>query len=282
MTDRYAVVGNPVAHSLSPDIHIAFACELGHNIVYERIIAPLDGFVALVDSLRSGGTKGINVTLPFKLEAFEYAHRRTLRAQLAGAANTLKFDAMATDGTVSADNTDGVGLVRDIIKNLKFEISGRRVLVIGAGGAARGVMGALIDENPNLISIANRTIHKAEEMALRTTGVNSAVKIEALDPEQLASRQFDIVINATSASLNNSLPPLPTSIFANGSLAYDMMYGKETTPFLMMAAKADATAVDGLGMLVEQAAEAYYVWRGVRPKTASVIATIRQNLKSCS
>ena len=280
MTDRYAVIGNPVAHSLSPDIHMAFACEVGHYIVYERIIAPLDGFVARVDSLRSGGTKGINVTLPFKLEAFEYASRHTLRAQLAGAVNTLKFDPTAIDGTVLGDNTDGAGLVRDIIHNLKYEIANRRVLVIGAGGAARGVMGALIDENPNSISIVNRTIHKAEEVARLNSAINSAVKIEALDAEQLAPRQFDIVINATSASLTNSLPPVPATIFANGSLAYDMMYGKKTTPFLMMAAKADATVVDGLGMLVEQAAEAFYVWRGVRPKTASVIATIRQKLQS--
>ncbi len=282
MTDRYAVVGNPIAHSMSPDIHMAFALEVGHDLVYERIIAPLDGFVALVDSLRRSGTKGINITMPFKLEAFEYANHLTCRAQLAGAVNTMKFDQTTSDEEVFADNTDGAGLVSDIMNNLKHKIVDRSILVIGAGGAARGVMGALIDENPKSISIFNRTNHKAAELAQRLLNLNSAVDIEALNKEQLFARQFDIVINATSASLENTLPQVPPTIFAPHGLAYDMVYGKGTTPFLKMAAASRATIADGLGMLVEQAAEAFFVFRGVRPKTAPVIAAVRQRIASVS
>ncbi len=282
MSDRYAVVGNPIAHSLSPEIHQAFARALGHEIVYEQMLAPLDGFSTLVGALRSEGIKGINVTMPFKLEAFEYASRCTLRAQLAGAANTLKFDATGAYGPVFADNTDGAGLVRDIINNLQHEMVDRSILVIGAGGAARGVMGALMDENPKSISISNRTIHKATELARRFSNINSAVTIEALDEQQLIARQFDIVINATSASFENTLPQVPPTIFAPAGLAYDMVYGRGATPFLNMAAKSNATIADGLGMLVEQAAEAFLVFRSVRPKTESVIAAVRQRIQSIS
>ena len=282
MSDRYAVVGNPIAHSLSPEIHMAFAREVGHDIVYERIIAPHDGFVALVDCLRGEGAKGINITMPFKLEAFKYANKHTLRAQLAGAANTLKFDRTISDDEVFADNTDGAGLVRDILNNLKHEIVDRTILIIGAGGAARGVMGALIDKNPKSISISNRTSHKASELAQRLSNHSAAVDIEALNKEQLLTRQFDIVINATSASFENTQPQVPPTIFAPDGLAYDMVYGKGTTPFLKMAAQSKTKMADGLGMLVEQAAEAFFVFRGVRPKTTSVIAAVRQRIASAS
>ena len=269
MTDRYAVIGHPVAHSRSPEIHASFARETGQAIHYERLLAPRDGFHSAVEAFRAGGGRGANVTLPFKLEAFQYANQLTERARQASAVNTLTFDGERILG----DNTDGVGLCRDIVDNLKVPIAGARILLIGAGGAGRGVIGPLLSASPWLIAITNRTMSKAEEIAKHFSGVGP---VGAISPGELAARRFDIVINATSASIAGGLPPVPATCFVPGALAYEMMYGKGETPFMALAARAGARTADGLGMLVEQAAEAFFVWRGVRPATSGVIAQMRQ------
>ncbi len=269
MPDRYSVIGNPVAHSKSPFIHAAFARATGQHLVYEAVLAPLDGFTATVEAFRAAGGKGSNVTVPFKLEAFNLASETTKRARAARAVNTLSFAA----DVVRGDNTDGVGLVRDIEINLRIEIAGKRVLVMGAGGAARGVLAPLLEKRPARLTIANRTAAKAIELARR---FRDRGPIEGSGYLELASASFDIVVNATSASLAGELPPLPAHLFRAGALAYDMMYGSEPTPFLRWAAEQSAAhRADGLGMLVEQAAESFFVWRGVRPDTASVIAMLR-------
>ena len=268
MTDKYAVIGNPIAHSKSPLIHQAFARQTHQDISYERILAPLDGFAATVKELIAQGYKGVNVTVPFKFEAYAMADVRQPRTLLAHAANTMLFDASG----ITVDNTDGAGLVRDIVNNLKHEIHGKRVLLLGAGGASEGVLLPLLDCNPDSLVIANRTVNKAQAMANK---VNTAsIEVKAVEFEQFGSHEFDIVINATSAGLTDAALPIADSIFANNCLAYDMMYGRET-PFLMQAKAAGAEVADGLGMLVEQAAEAFYLWRGVRPETKPVIDMIR-------
>jgi shikimate dehydrogenase len=268
MPDRYAVFGNPIAHSKSPVIHAAFARQTGQDIVYEARLAPLDGFVAAVEAFRAEGGKGANVTVPFKVEAFHYAKEHTERARLAQAVNTLKFD----DGRVLGDNTDGVGLVRDITVNLAQPLRGRRVLLLGAGGAARGVLLPLLREEPAGLFIANRTMDKAVELARQFSPFGP---VEGGGYDALSGRIFDVVINATSSGLSDALPPLPETVFALEALAYEMMYGK-TTPFMAFAKARGARVADGLGMLVEQAAESFFWWRGVRPQTAPVIASLRQ------
>lgn len=268
MTDRYAVIGHPVAHSRSPEIHAAFARATGQAIIYERLLAPRDGFYATVETFRASGARGANVTLPFKLEAYQYANELTERARQAGAVNTLKFDGMRILG----DNTDGIGLCRDIVDNLKVPLGGARILVIGAGGAARGVIGSLLFAGPQMLAIANRTFSKAEEIANHFSRLG---KVKAIAPTELIGERFDVLINATAASLADDLPALPVTCFQPGALAYDMMYGKGQTSFLALAAGAGARTEDGLGMLVEQAAEAFFVWREVRPATASVLAQLR-------
>jgi shikimate dehydrogenase len=265
MSDRYCVIGNPVAHSKSPAIHAAFAAQAGQPLVYERCLAPLDAFAATVQALVAAGCKGANVTVPFKLDAAALADTLSERAHAAGAVNTLSF----TDHGIAGDNTDGAGLVADILHNAGVAIAGKRVLLVGAGGAARGVILPLLQESPLELVIANRTFATAAALAVRFGGVTSACEFAALDG------QFDIVINATSASLAGDLPPLPAGVFGPGTLALDMMYGPEPTPFMQFAAGHGAAARDGLGMLVEQAAEAFYVWRGVRPDTAAVLASLR-------
>lgn len=272
MTDRYAVIGHPVEHSKSPQIHAAFASQTGQDIRYEKVLAPLDGFVPTVAAMRAAGFKGANVTVPFKLEAFHLANRLTERASDAGAVNTLLFDA---DG-VRGDNTDGVGLVRDIQQNLGVAIHGRRVLLIGAGGAAEGVLHPVLEQQPALLVITNRTLDKALSMVKKVEerGDLRLVSVQAQAFDELRGQAFDIVINATSAGLSDSELPLPAGIFAVGALAYDMMYGRET-PFMKFARLQQARVADGLGMLVEQAAESFYQWRGVRPQTAPVIAAFR-------
>ena len=272
MTDRYAIIGNPVAHSKSPEIHAAFARETRQDLSYERMLAPLDNFRQTVNAWRSSGAAGANITLPFKLEAFEFATERTARAHRGGAVNTLKFDS----GKIIGDNTDGVGLCRDIVDNLGFAIAGKRVLLLGAGGAAHGVAGALLDEGPALLAITNRTLHKAEAIVEQLVGNDNAHNFRVLSLAALPASRFDLIINATSASLSDSLPLVPTSSFAEGCLAYDMMYGMAQTPFLMLAANSGARTADGLGMLVEQAAESFMLWRGVRPATAPVLTMLRQ------
>jgi len=272
MTDRYAVIGNPVAHSKSPLIHAEFARQTGQDIEYGRLLAPLDGFCASVEAFRRAGGRGLNVTLPFKLEAFALADARSERALDAEAVNTLKFEGERVFG----DNTDGVGLVRDLESNLGFAIAAKRVLLMGAGGATRGVMGPLLAAMPAALIVGNRTVEKAQRLVERVRGRSPRADLRASGYAQLDGEAFDLVINATSASLSDSVPALPAGTFASGSLAYDMMYGKGLTPFLALAQRQGAARLaDGLGMLVEQAAESFYFWRGVRPQTAPVIAQLK-------
>lgn len=272
MTDRYAVIGHPVEHSKSPQIHEAFALQTSQDISYEKILAPLDGFAQTVIAMRSVGFKGANVTVPFKLEAFQLADRLTERANDAGAVNTLLFDAHGVIG----DNTDGVGLVRDIQQNLGVDIQGRRVLLIGAGGAAEGVLHPIFEQQPSLLVITNRTLDKALRMVkkIEERGELRYVSVQAQAFEELQGQAFDIVVNATSAGLSDSTLPLPKGIFSTDALAYDMMYGRET-PFMRFAREHAVRVADGLGMLVEQAAESFFQWRGVRPDTRPVIAAFR-------
>ncbi len=243
-----------------------FARETGQDLTYERLLAPLDGFHQVVEQFRRDGARGANVTVPFKLDAFHYAGELTDRARLAGAVNTLRFDA----DRIVGDNTDGAGLYADLVNNLGVVLSGARILVVGAGGAARGVIGPLLAAKPAQLVITNRTAHRAEEVARQFDGGPIALTLQ-----QLPAQRFDVVVNATSASLSDSMPPIPVSCFDAGSLAYDMMYGIGQTPFLALASQAGARTADGLGMLVEQAAEAFFVWRGVRPATLPVIQRLR-------
>ena len=272
MTDRYAIIGNPVAHSKSPEIQASFAHATRQVLVYERLLAPRDGFRATVDSFRANGGLGANVTLPFKVEAFDYAQELTARAQQAGAVNTLKFDGTKIIG----DNTDGIGLCRDIVDNLKFSLTDSRVLLMGAGGAARGVIGPLLAARPECVVVANRTQAKADEIVHQFENLGP---VQAIGLAALAAQQFDIVINATSASIGGDMLAIPASCFRKGALAYEMMYGKGMTPFMTLAASAGAQTADGLGMLVEQAAEAFFVWRGIRPETAGIMTQIRKQLR---
>ena len=273
MTDRYAVVGNPIAHSKSPEIHAAFARQTGEDIVYEKLLAPLDGFRDTVEAFRAAGGHGVNVTVPFKLEAYDFADAVSQRAKDAEAANCLRFDAEG----VHADNTDGVGLIRDIVHNLGVELTGKRILLLGAGGAAQGVIAPLLEHEPGILTIANRTVEKALRLAetFRHKPAAASSVLSGLPFDELKGHHFDIVINATSTSLQGEMPTLPDDAFAGGALAYDMMYGAVPTPFLAFAGARGARVADGLGMLVEQAAESFLLWRGVRPHTAPVIALLR-------
>jgi shikimate dehydrogenase len=272
--DQYCVFGNPVAHSKSPDIHAAYAAQTGQQLRYEKRLAPVDGFAEAVRAFMAEGGKGANVTVPFKLEAHKLSSALTVRAQAAGAVNTLVFGA---DGSITGDNTDGAGLVADIVHNAGVAIAGKRVLLLGAGGAARGVVLPILEHRPAALAIANRTVSTAEALveqfgALAGPGVLSACGFAGVQGA------FDIVINATSASLSADLPPVPASVFASGALALDMMYGAKPTVFMEFAARHGAVTRDGLGMLVEQAAEAFQVWRGVRPQTAEVLRQLRAGL----
>ena len=273
MTDRYAVIGHPVAHSKSPEIHSAFARDAGEALTFERVLAPLDGFQATVEAFRAGGGRGASITLPFKLEAYSYANELSERARAAGAVNTLKFEGTRVFG----DNTDGVGLCRDIVDNLKVPIKGARILLIGAGGAARGAIGPLLSAEPKVLVTTNRTFSKSTDLAAHFSGRGP---VQAISSGALASHRFDIVINATSASIAGSAPDVPSECIEKGGLAYEMMYGKDPTPFMVSAAMHGARVADGLGMLVEQAAEAFYLWRGVRPTTSVVIAELRSQLRA--
>jgi len=274
MIDQYAVIGNPISHSRSPEIHAAFATQLGHRFSYIRIEAPLKDFVGAVQSFRRTGGMGVNVTVPFKLAAFAFATVHSPRANTAGAANTLCFG-HRQDDAVFADNTDGVGLVRDISQNLGQAITGRRVLMLGAGGAARSVLAALAAEAPAELAIANRTLFKAQRLLMDLSPCFGDLHAHVIDVAALPGHRFDLVINATSASLFEDLPLIPPSCFGPHALAYDMMYGKGLTPFLALARNAGAQTVDGVGMLVEQAAEACLLWRGVRPETKPVIEALK-------
>ena len=267
MADCYCVIGNPVAHSKSPQIHAAFARDTHADLTYEQCLAPLDGFAATVRVLVAQGYKGANVTVPFKLEAVPLCDALTERAAAAGAVNTLSFQ----DGRIQGDNTDGAGLVADIVRNAGVPLQGKRVLLLGAGGAARGVLLPLLGEHPRELVIANRTRATADALAER---FKEAGPVRASGFEELEGA-FDVIINATSASLADSVPPIPPQAFCTGTLALDMMYGKQPTVFMEFAAKHGARVRDGLGMLVEQAAEAFYVWRGVRPATQGILQQLR-------
>jgi shikimate dehydrogenase len=272
MTDLYCVFGNPIAHSRSPVIHAAFAAQSGEDLTYEARLAALDGFHKAVGDFVAAGGKGANVTVPFKEEAFRLSTRLSERAARAGAVNTLAFNGAEIFG----DNTDGAGLVADATGNLGLALAGKRILLLGAGGAARGVVAPLLAAKPAVLCLANRTANKAQALAAEFADV---AVLEASDFQELAGKSFDLVINATSASLSGESLPLPAGIFAAGSLAYDMMYGKGETPFMAQArAQGAGRCSDGLGMLVEQAAEAFLVWRGVRPATAAVLAELRASL----
>lgn len=268
MIDRYAVFGHPVRHSKSPQIHAAFAAQTGQALTYEAIEAPGEGFAASLDAFRAAGGKGANVTVPFKEEAFRLSARLTARARRAGAANTLTF---AAEG-VLGDNTDGAGLVRDLTVNRGVALGGCSVLVLGAGGAARGILGPLLDAAPARLFIANRTPAKAVALAKDFGCAGGGF-------DAIPETGFDIVINATAASLAGELPPLPEGALGPETLAYDMMYGCET-PFMAHARQCGSRVADGLGMLVEQAAEAFFVWRGVHPATAPVLAALRAGLEA--
>ena len=273
MTDHYAVFGNPIAHSRSPRIHAMFAAQTEQDMDYQARLAPLAGFAgALKDFIAQGG-RGANVTVPFKLEAHALATHLSNRARKAGAVNTLHFDG----DKIFADNTDGVGLVRDLLHNHRCALKDRRLLLLGAGGAARGALQPLLDELPALVVIANRTISKAQALAAEFG--SSDVQIETASLADLAGRHFEVIINATASGLEQSekspfdgVSPAPT-----GEFAYDMMYGRETA-FMSQASANGARIADGLGMLVEQAAEAFYLWRNVRPDTAAVLVALRAEL----
>jgi shikimate dehydrogenase len=276
--DLYAVAGNPVAHSRSPAIHAAFAAQTGQALRYERLLCPLDGFGAEIQAFAHAGAKGANVTVPFKFEAFALAGQRTTRAELAQAANTLRFDAAAPQGWL-ADNTDGIGLVRDITVNAGVALAGRRVLLLGAGGASAGVLGPLIEAKPAEVVMANRTVDKAQAIVARhqAWAAQHGVHLRASGLDA-PGEGFDVFINGTAASLGGAGVPVGAQVLRPGSLALDMMYGAAARPFLDWARAHGAVGRDGLGMLVEQAAEAFALWRGVRPDTAPVLAALRREV----
>lgn len=276
MTDRYAVIGNPIEQSKSPLIHTAFAQVTGQDLAYTKVLSPLGEFARTVDAFRAAGGRGMNVTAPFKLDAFAYATDLAPSAQLAGAVNALKFEG----DKVFAENFDGVGLVRDVVHNLGFPLKGRRVLVMGAGGATRGALLPILMQGPAELVIVNRTLAKAQELEAlaqksQSHNPNAGVPVRGIGYGDLQGESFDVVFNATSASLAAQVPPLPMSAFAPGALAYELAYGKGLTPFLQLAQQAGVTRLaDGVGMLAEQAAEAFVWWRGVRPDTRAVIDTL--------
>lgn len=271
--EKYAVIGHPIEHSKSPLIHQAFAKQFNKDIVYEKVLSPLDGFDATLQRLRAEGYLGANVTVPFKFEAFDACQILSARAQAAGAVNTLSFN----EQHISGDNTDGCGLVNDILKHHHTSFAGKKVLLLGAGGAAQGVMLPLLEQKPCHLTVANRSVDKAQAMMSKfsshAVSRETIVQVKAFEDLSLA---HDIVINATSAGLTDSSLHLPADIFQANTLAYDMMYGRET-PFMQQARAAGAQVADGLGMLVEQAAEAFFLWHGLRPETASVIQFFRQS-----
>lgn len=273
MGDRYAVMGNPVAHSQSPRIHAWFAEQTGQDIDYTAIAVPIDGFSAAVDAFRAAGGKGLNITVPFKPEAWHYASRHSDRAVRAEAVNTLCFEGEQAYG----DNTDGPGLIRDLSVNQDYDPAGRRLLLIGAGGAARGVVAPLLQTRPAALVIANRTAAKAVELAERFSDLGP---VSGCGLHELTGQSFDLLINATAASLDRQVPDLPPEVIHTGSWCYDMMYGAQPTPFMRWAEAHKAVrTLDGLGMLVEQAAESFALWRGMRPDTASILQRLRDALR---
>jgi shikimate dehydrogenase len=268
MTDLYAVIGNPISQTKSPFIHRLYAQACGQDMSYTALEGPLGGFAGAVDAFRAAGGRGLNVTVPFKMDACAYATTLSERARLAGAVNALKFEG----DQVWGENFDGMGLVRDVTHNLGIALRDKRVLLLGAGGAARGALLPFLHEQPASLTIVNRTLSKAVTLAAE---VASQAQVTACGYADLAGQAFDLVFNATSASLRGELPPVPATVFAPGCLAYELAYGKGLTPFLRLAKQAGtADLADGVGMLAEQAAEAFLWWRGVRPDTRPVIAQL--------
>ena len=271
--DEYAVMGNPISHSKSPQIHTQFAKQTQQNIRYRAIQVDPGGFEQALGNFFASGGKGLNITVPFKQEAWQLANELSERARLAGAVNTLK---PGTNGGLYGDNTDGIGLVRDLTQNLGVELSEKRLLLVGAGGAARGVIAPLMDNCPQQLVIANRTMDRAIELVEHFSAKGH---ISAMGFDELEGEKFDVIINATSASLQGDLPPLPVTVITNTQIVYDMMYGSEPTRFLQWAQQHGAKKIsDGLGMLVEQAAESFYIWRNVLPDTTPVIQNIRASM----
>jgi len=269
MTDKYAVFGNPIAHSKSPIIHAEFAKQTGQNLEYVAILADIGKFAEAVNEFAKQGGKGLNVTVPFKQDAWAFVTACNTNAEKAGAVNTIIIN---EGGEFIGDNTDGVGLVRDITKNLDFEIKDKKVLILGAGGAVRGVLGPLLKENPLSITIANRTVSKAVELAELFSDEGN---ISATSFDEAGKQNYDLIINGTAASLNGDLPPIADSVYSD-ACCYDMMYGKGDTVFMLQAKSCGAQqAWDGLGMLAEQAAESFFLWRGVRPNTGNVMQKLR-------
>ncbi len=272
--DLYAVVGNPISHSKSPRIHSLFASQTGEAVEYTAIQAPLDDFPGTVRQFFERGGKGLNVTVPFKEEAWKLAGRRTVRAEKAGAANTLYLD---SDGVLTADNTDGCGIVQDLVRNHGVRLDGARILVLGAGGAVRGVLGPILAERPAALTIANRTVTRAQGLVELFTPEAGTARLSACGFD-VPRGPFDLIINGTSASLQGDLPPLSPEVIGEQTVVYDMMYSLQTTTFNQWALDQGAqTVYDGLGMLVEQAAESFRIWRGVTPETASVIEELRND-----
>ena len=270
--DRYAVMGNPIKHSKSPLIHRLFAEISNQNLSYEAMLVAEEGFTEAVDTFRRSGGKGLNITVPFKEQAWQLATQRTERAELAGAINTLSFK----ENEIAGDNTDGVGLVRDILKNHQGCIKNKRVLIVGAGGAVRGVLAPILAEQPAELVLVNRTVSKAQGLARHFRDYG---EILPCGFDDLEGDSFDCLINGSSASLSGQLPPLAPTCIGPQSWCYDMMYGADKTPFNSWAENQGAAKVmDGLGMLVEQAAEAFFIWRGVRPETSPVIEELRKQL----
>lgn len=265
-------MGNPVAHSKSPQIHQAFARQTSQPLKYQAILVPPGHFETAVHAFRDAGGQGLNVTLPFKQDAWKLASIRTARAEIAGAVNTLSF---AQSGEIKGDNTDGAGLLRDLERN-SVPVTGSRILILGAGGAVRGILGPLLEKKPVSVLIANRTVARAESLVHEHTNF---LNITACQLNELSTAvSFDLVINAISSGLQGQLPALPDTLIGNQACCYDMIYGDVETVFVRWAKQHGAAlALDGLGMLVEQAAEAFYIWRGVRPQTAPVIKMLRES-----
>ncbi len=274
-SDRYGVMGNPIGHSKSPMIHSLFAEQMKQSLSYEAILVEIGSFSEAVDEFKTAGGKGLNVTVPFKRDAWKRVDERTPCAELAGAVNTI---VVRKDGTLLGDNTDGTGLVRDIRDNLKLPLAGKNILILGAGGAVRGVLGPILEEKPASVTIANRTPARAQELADAFEDLGT---VDGCGFDDLDGSSFDIVINGTSASLKGEVPPLPDALLAKGALCYDMMYGAAPTAFMAWADDHNSTHIaDGLGMLVEQAAESFLIWRGVKPQTAPVINAVRESLSA--
>lgn len=268
MTDQYAVIGNPIAHSKSPQIHTLFAEQTGQDMHYDKILG--ESFESDVQAFFSAGGKGLNITVPFKEQAFDFADELTERAKTAGAVNTL---ILLDDGRVRGDNTDGVGLVTDLGCNHLFNFAGARILLLGAGGASKGVVRPLLEQSPLQVVIANRTATKAVDLAAQLQELGP---VTGMGLDELTGQQFDLIINGTAAGLSGELPAIPDDCLADGGWTYDMMYGAEPTAFVRWGRSHNAgKALDGLGMLVEQAAESFYQWRGVRPETSQVTEALR-------